>query len=85
MAILLKGAFMKYTANLSTTYGHYMLLLLLLNLFPLQLHVNPPPLSPKKAKPYLYTDGHTDRHLLHGVHFDCRGSNWVCTIDPHDS
>ena len=41
MAILLKGAFMKYIANLSATYGHHMLLLLLLNLFPSQSHVNP--------------------------------------------
>ena len=39
---------MKYIANLSATYGHHMLLLLLLNLFPSQSHVNPPPLSPKK-------------------------------------
>ena len=27
----------------------------------------------------------TDRHLLHVVHFDHGGCNWLCTIDSHDS
>ena len=86
MAILLKGAFMKYIANLSVTYGHHMLPLLLLNLFPSQSHVNPPPLSPKKPNHIcIEMDTQTDTHLLHGVHFDRGGCNCLCTIDPHDS
>ena len=86
MAILLKDAFMKYIANLSATYGHHMLPLLLLNLFPSQSHVNPQPLSPKKPNDIcIEMDTQTDTHLLHGVHFDRRGCNWVCTIDPQDS
>ena len=86
MDILLKDAFMKYIANLSATYGHHMLPLLLLNLFPSQSHVNPQPLSQKKPNDiFIEMDTQTDTHLLHGVHFDRRGCNWVCTIDPQDS
>ena len=47
-------------------------------------HPQPPPPS-KKAKRHLYTEGHTDRHLLQAVHSDRGGCNWLCTIDPHDS
>ena len=63
MAILLKDAFMKYIGNLSETYAHHMLPLLLLNLFPSQSHVNPQLLSPKKPND-MCRDGHTDRHTL---------------------
>ena len=86
MDILLKDAFLKYIANLSATYGHHMLPLLLLNLFPSQSHVNPQPLSPKKPNDIcIEMDTQTDTHLLYGVNFDRRGCNWVCTIDPQDS
>ena len=64
MAILLKGAFMKYIANLSATYGHHMLLLLLLNLFPSQSHVNPPPPTtlPKSQTISVYRWTHRQTH-----------------------
>ena len=78
---------MKCTANLSATYSHHMLLLLLFNLFPSQSHVKLP-IPPPKKKPnnvFIQMDTQTDTHLLHGVHFDRGGGNWVCTIDPHDS
>ena len=78
---------MNYTANLSATYSHHMLLLLLFNLFSSQSHVKPPT-PPQKKKPnnvFIQMDTQTDTHLLHAVHFDRGGCNWVCNIDPHDS
>ena len=85
-AILFKVPLWNTLANLSRTYGHHMLPLLLFNLFPSQSHVKPPTPPPKKANDvYIQMDTQTDTHLLHGVHFDRGGCNWVCTIDPHDS
>ena len=68
---------MKYIGNLSTTYGHHMLPLLLFNLFPSQSHVKPQPLSPKKPNNIcIGMDTQTDTHLLNGVHFD----RWGCKL-----
>ena len=77
---------MKYIANLSAPYGHHMLPLLLLSLFPSQSHVNRQPLSPKKPNNIcIELDTQKDTHLLHGIHFLRWGGNWLCIIDPQDS
>ena len=33
----------------------------------------------------IQVDTQTDRHLLHGVHLDRGGCNWLCIMDPHYS
>ena len=86
---------MKYITNLCTSYGHHMLLLLLFVLFSLQSYVLIPTSHLQKKQPqktkesekltvFLYTDEHTDRHLLHAIHFNRGGRNWLCTIDPNE-
>ena len=48
--------------------------------------LTPSPLSHKKPNnTCIQMETQTDTHLLHGVHFDRGGCNWVCTIDSHDS
>ena len=45
----------------------------------------PPPKKPNDIFIHCQMNTQTDTNLLHGVHFDRGGCNWVCTIDPHDS
>ena len=64
---------MKYIAILCATYGHHMLLLLPVSLFPLQQDVLTPP-SPKEKNPIdirLHTEGETDTYPSCGDRGGC--------------